>query len=669
MFKCIILVFFPIFLIIANSQANNDLPSLIANIQPSVVTITTFDSKNNALMSGTGFILNAKGLIVSNNHVFKNARKASVKTFNGNLFSVTNIVAVDEEGDLILLKTNIPNNFSKPLNICTTFPLVGEKIIVIGNPEGFEHTVSDGIVSSVRNIPLFGRIIQITAPISRGSSGSPVVNLRGEAVGVASMISQEGQNLNFAISSERILKLTSNLKETDLKDSFSDSKNTNTINNVQFNNTDDILALGLQLASVDQYSEAIELFTKVLLKESRNINAYYYRSWANYEINLFEKALYDINCAIALNANDADFYNQRGQILSAKLNDNKDFTKALLNFNKSIELDTSNYESYLGRALIYSQTGMYENAISDFDISFNNAPVDEKGHVLRNKSEMQLLNGDTANAVISITKAIEYFKRYPSNTLYGENFVKIAYEERGDIFEKIKDYQKAINDYHEVLKLIETNKAENPDVTKIMVWGIKSKLAFAYHYFNKADSAIVYLTAIIKHNQNDTSDNSLGTFYYCRAENYSKLKKYKEAINDYTEALKYEDSNFMIKSHKSARGELYIEIGKYNEAIDDFKSVNDYKGIISVFEKTNKYKNIVSFCDSMISIYPNGWGFYFQRGKAYIRLNRRPEAVNDLNKFLIGINEYFSKNSSEILSQETINNKLEAKRLISTINK
>ena len=80
---------------------------------------------------------------------------------------------------------------------------------MIGNPFGLEGSVSNGIVSAVRDIPTFGRIIQITAPISPGSSGSPVVNMQGQVIGVATLQITGGQSVNFAIPSERISQLQS----------------------------------------------------------------------------------------------------------------------------------------------------------------------------------------------------------------------------------------------------------------------------------------------------------------------------------------------------------------------------------------------------------------------------------------------------------------------------
>jgi S1-C subfamily serine protease len=77
-------------------------------------------------------------------------------------------------------------------------PEVGEALVVIGAPEGFANTVTDGIVSAFRTVE-GQRLMQISAPISRGSSGGPVLNRRGEVVGVSVAVWAGGQNLNFAV--------------------------------------------------------------------------------------------------------------------------------------------------------------------------------------------------------------------------------------------------------------------------------------------------------------------------------------------------------------------------------------------------------------------------------------------------------------------------------------
>ena len=109
--------------------------------------------------------------------------------------------------DLALLRVEAPAGHVRPLSLDRTSPQEGESVVVIGNPLGLEGSVSNGIVSAVRDIPTFGRIIQITAAISPGSSGSPVVNMLGQVIGVATLQVTGGQSVNFAIPSERISQL------------------------------------------------------------------------------------------------------------------------------------------------------------------------------------------------------------------------------------------------------------------------------------------------------------------------------------------------------------------------------------------------------------------------------------------------------------------------------
>lgn len=183
----------------------DDVPSIIKKIKPSVVIVLSFDKKGKILSQGSGFIINWFGEIITNFHVIDRAKSIKIKTSDGEFFSVSHILAKDEKNDLICLETDMA--FKKefpPLLLSKTLPEIGEKIIVYGSPLGLENTVSDGIVSAIRYHPEFGKIIQITAPISPGSSGSPVLNMYGEVIGIASFQIVEGQNLNFAIPSERI---------------------------------------------------------------------------------------------------------------------------------------------------------------------------------------------------------------------------------------------------------------------------------------------------------------------------------------------------------------------------------------------------------------------------------------------------------------------------------
>jgi hypothetical protein len=105
-------------------------------------------------------------------------------------------------------QVDIPAGSPNFLTVSREVPEVGERVVVIGSPQLLELTVSEGIVSAIRTETHKGQAIQMTAPISGGSSSGPVINLRGEVVGVSTFYREGGQNLNFAISGNRIPALT-----------------------------------------------------------------------------------------------------------------------------------------------------------------------------------------------------------------------------------------------------------------------------------------------------------------------------------------------------------------------------------------------------------------------------------------------------------------------------
>ena len=187
-----------------SAAAQDFLPELVKRIKPSAVAIETFDSRGNTLSRGSGFFV-APDRIITNRHVIEKSSRVEIHLIDGKKFPIRGVLAIDGEGDLALLQVDVPKELAIPLPIVRNIPQEGESIVVIGNPFGLEGSVSNGIVSAVREISGYGRIIQITAPISPGSSGSPVVNMFGQVIGVATLQAAEGQSLNFAVPSERIL--------------------------------------------------------------------------------------------------------------------------------------------------------------------------------------------------------------------------------------------------------------------------------------------------------------------------------------------------------------------------------------------------------------------------------------------------------------------------------
>src|SRR6266550_3714654 len=211
MYKRIFPRLFPVALLILSVHSvhsQDNLPELVKRVKPAVVAITTYDATGESLMTGSGFFLRP-GQVVTNLHVIRGAYRAEIKTLDGKgrVYPIAGTVAIDEEGDLALLSVDMPAERARSSELATALPDEGEKIFVIGNPLKLEGSVSDGIVSAVREVPNVGRIIQITAPISHGNSGSPVFNLEGKVVGVVTVKVTNGQNINLAIAADRVRQL------------------------------------------------------------------------------------------------------------------------------------------------------------------------------------------------------------------------------------------------------------------------------------------------------------------------------------------------------------------------------------------------------------------------------------------------------------------------------
>ncbi len=190
------------------AAAQESLPELIRRVKPSVVSVITYNAKGEALMSGSGFFIRP-GEVVTNLHVIEGAARAEIRTLDGKgkTYAVTGTLGVDEEGDVALISVDVPAERTRAVEVATDIPEEGESIFVIGNPLRLEGSVSNGIVSAVREVPNLGKIIQITAPISHGNSGSPLFNMKGQIIGVVTIKVTNGQNINLALGATRISAL------------------------------------------------------------------------------------------------------------------------------------------------------------------------------------------------------------------------------------------------------------------------------------------------------------------------------------------------------------------------------------------------------------------------------------------------------------------------------
>lgn len=175
----------------------------------SVVLLVVQDSSGQAAFLGSGFVLR-NGLVATNYHVISGGSAGYCRVVGNNVsYEIAGTVAVDVVHDLAIVA--ISGLQAPPLPIGDSGQVaVGDTVYAVGSPEGLEGTFSQGIVSGIRDVG-DGKMLQITAPISPGSSGGPVLDGSGRVVGIASATFREGQNLNLAVPSSRLVALSAGI--------------------------------------------------------------------------------------------------------------------------------------------------------------------------------------------------------------------------------------------------------------------------------------------------------------------------------------------------------------------------------------------------------------------------------------------------------------------------
>lgn len=184
----------------ANATSNE----LVANVLASVVHLRVYDEHGHELSQGSGFFLE-DGRVVTNAHVLSGGSWVEVyDTRSEYLGSATYSTSLNVAYDLAILPA--PEYLGPGLPMARRQARAGDEIWAFGSPLGLQGSVSAGIVAAQREYSGV-KYLQITAPISSGSSGGPVVNAQGEVVGVVVSILPEGQNINFAVSVQNLGEL------------------------------------------------------------------------------------------------------------------------------------------------------------------------------------------------------------------------------------------------------------------------------------------------------------------------------------------------------------------------------------------------------------------------------------------------------------------------------
>ena len=333
---------FVLLLAASAAPAQEGLPALVKRVKPSVVAIATYDSSGEPLMTGSGFFLRP-GQVVTNLHVVRGAVRAEIKTLDGKgkVFPVNGSIAVDEEGDLALLSVDTPTERSSEL--ASEIPDEGEPIFVIGNPLKLEGSVSNGIVSAVREVPNSYRIVQITAPISHGNSGSPVFNMKGQVVGVVTVKVTNGQNINLELAAARVAELKAGQLRP-LSELGAKSKG---------DVAESLYRSGLDSLWLGNYDNAVGYFENAANKNPKRAEAWVQVGFCKVKQGKNQEAIRAYLQALQLKPTDAEIHNKLGDAYYylGRLRE------AIESYTEAARLQPDRAETFYNLAIAYSESG------------------------------------------------------------------------------------------------------------------------------------------------------------------------------------------------------------------------------------------------------------------------------------------------------------------------
>jgi len=358
---------------------------------------------------GSGFFISADGLVATCYHVVSEVRQASVTLKDGTVLPVLGLVASDPEADLAILKvgkptdplpfTDVPGPPFKFLPLGPPIlPPIGAEVYAIGSPKGLANTLSKGIVSAHRKMGANLALIQITAPVSPGSSGGPLVSEDGLVVGVIAATMLRAQNINFAIPVSLLRPLVQSAgPPTELprvrkaKTAFElISLASMALGNGDYDRAlrlldqatraDPNCALAwwgkaLALAELGRIGEALECYDRALQINPKLAGAWENKGEALGKLGRYAEALECFDRAIQINRKDAVSWFNKGVAL-AEL---RRWTEALESFDRAIQINPKLAEAWLGKGSALLELGRPAEALECCDRAIRIDPKYAKG--------------------------------------------------------------------------------------------------------------------------------------------------------------------------------------------------------------------------------------------------------------------------------------------------
>jgi tetratricopeptide (TPR) repeat protein len=382
---------------------------------PAVVVVIALDGTGRPTAQGSGFIVRQDGAVVTNYHVINLADDIKVK-MGATIRNVEGVLHADPENDLAIIKLEGENYPIVKVGDADALQ-VGERIYVIGSPRGLENTISEGLLSGIRKVDATRKILQMTASISPGSSGGPVFNDKGEAVGVATFLIEENQNLNFAMPINLAKEGLSRKESVKPRDACQvDFKETAACWSYQglawgargdhdraaeaFKHSLDIdsgtietyASLGISYSMAGKYDEAIEMFTKAIEMDPRRSEVLTLLGAAYNSAGRHRQALDTLRKAIAIEPHPQSFYHFA--VALGSVGRHKEAIGAAI---KATQLDPDYFEAHKYLAFEYSRLRLYREAASAYKTGIRLNPDEPTMHLGLGTSYARM--GDKASAL------------------------------------------------------------------------------------------------------------------------------------------------------------------------------------------------------------------------------------------------------------------------------
>ncbi len=379
-----------------------DVKKLAAMTRPAVALVTVLDKAGKPLKLGTGFFVSADGKFVTNAHLIEGADTASAKLENGATYLIRGVLKPAVDKDLLLLQADAKD---VPYLTISRQPLpdVGSRIAVIGSPFGLEGTVSEGIISGHRDAKKDDQWLQMTAAVSPGSSGSPVVDENGKVVGIATFLINNAQALNFArpvaYISELIDQSNATTEAAPLWTVVSNPKNI-VLNDPDFLAADNALRK-------DDPAGALKILNTIASKYPEN-DVFLFKLGAVYErLNLLDDAVQAYRHALKLEPTSGFGWTSLGSAL-AKL---KRFPEAENAAKQAVKQSPDLGPAWALLGNLYSQENRFADAADAFQKASQLTPKD--AGVWRSLAESYAKSNQGAKSQTAIKKSQEITSASP----------------------------------------------------------------------------------------------------------------------------------------------------------------------------------------------------------------------------------------------------------------